>query len=147
MQCHAQLLCASSVLRRSRGLLQRCAELRRSRGRPGLLRSGCRADLLRPGRDLLPGPVLLRSLQQLLQAKEVQEELVQGHEVRPRLQEESLLPDELLRLGPDLLRSGCSGLLRSGCSQLLRSGRRTDLCRSGRVLLPLVINSELPGVS
>ncbi len=118
LRSRAELLCASSVLRRSRGLLpQRCSQLLRS-GRSGLRRSG--SGLLRSHADLLPGPGLLRSLQQLLQAEKVQEELVQG--LQARLQEEPLLPDQLLRPGP-------------------------DLCRSGRVLLPLVDTNELPGVS
>ncbi len=142
LRSRAELLRSGPVLCRSRGLLQLGSQLLRSRG-SGLLRSG-RSGLLRSGSGLLRSDDLLRSLQQLLQAEEMQEELVQGLQAR-RLQEEQVLPDELLR--SDLLCSGRSGLLRPGCSQLLRSGRVcADLCRSDRVLLPLVKNSELPGV-
>lgn len=75
LRSRAELLCTGPVLRRSRGLLPRCAELLRSGG-SGLLRPG--SGVLRSGPGLLCSHHLLRSLQQLLQAKEVQEELVQG---------------------------------------------------------------------
>jgi hypothetical protein len=128
------LLRSRADVRRSRGR----ADLLRSGRRPGVLRSGSRADLLRSGPDLLQQ----RLQHGLLQAEEVPQELLQGLDgqgqvPRPEVQEEPLLRSrELLRPGPDLLRSGCP--------QLLRSGRGADLCGSGCVLLPLSF-SELPG--
>lgn len=147
LRSRAELLRPGPVLRRSRGLLHAGsgrAELLRSRRCSDLLRSGCGSGLLRSRADLLH-----EQLQQLLQTQEVQEELVRRHEglQARRLQEEQVLQDQLLRSRADLLRSGRSDLLRPGCSQLLRSGRRADLCRSDRVLLPLVFNREQPGVS
>jgi hypothetical protein len=67
----------------------------------------------------------------------VPSQLVRGPEEVPRLQEEPLLRDELLRRRPDLRRTGCP--------ELLRSGRGPDLRRSRRRVLPLIFR-ELPGV-
>jgi hypothetical protein len=128
-------------------LLRSCADVRGSRRRPDLLRSGCRSDLLRSRccpNLLCSGPELLCSLfllqHRLLQAEEVPSQLVRWLE-EPLQQEQVLqdlqvLQDELLRSRPELLRSR-SKLLRS-------SGLCADLCGPGG-LLPLIIR-ELPGV-
>jgi len=93
---------------------------------PELLRS---CDLRCPGPELLRSRGHLRKLQQRLQ--QLLQAQVLPHQVPPSplLQAQVLPPQQLLQLGPQLLRAG-SDLRRSGCPDL----RCSDVRRSGPLL-------------
>lgn len=91
-----------------------------------------RADVLRSRADVLcAGELLQQQLQQLLQTQVPPDQVLQAQVLQA-----PLLPLELLRSGPDLLRSR---------ADLRRSDlRRADLRRSGcRQLLQLVCSADL----
>jgi hypothetical protein len=94
------------------------------RSRAHLLCTGPDLCRSRDGELLRTGPDLRRSGRELLQQVELLQEQVPPDEV---LQEQ--VPQELLRAGPKLLRSGCADLRRSS---------RADLRRSSRCVLQLV---------
>ncbi len=123
------MLCSGPDVRRSCGL---CPDVCGScRLRPDLCGSGCLcpsccSQLLRSGRCsqlLCSGPDLLQSLQHLLpRSEEVAPRHVQQDQAAVVQEEPLLRSGQLLHRRSDLCRSGCL------CS---------DVCRSGRWLLPL----------